>query len=45
MWRVTRGKAWLATLFGNPVILPVTRFAYGRFADMLFAWNKWKGHW
>jgi predicted DCC family thiol-disulfide oxidoreductase YuxK len=45
IWRVTRGQAWLATLFGNPVILPVTRFAYDRFADMLFAWNKWKGHW
>jgi predicted DCC family thiol-disulfide oxidoreductase YuxK len=35
IWRVTRGEAWLATLFGNPVILPVTRFAYDRFADML----------
>lgn len=45
IWRITRGEAWLATLFGNPVILPVTRFAYDRFADLLFAWNKWKGHW
>jgi predicted DCC family thiol-disulfide oxidoreductase YuxK len=25
--------------------LPVTRFAYDRFADLLFAWNKWKGRW
>jgi predicted DCC family thiol-disulfide oxidoreductase YuxK len=26
-------------------VLPVTRFGYDRFADALFAWNKWKGHW
>ena len=45
IWRITPGEAWLATLFGNPVILPVTRFVYDRFADALFAWNKWKGHW
>jgi predicted DCC family thiol-disulfide oxidoreductase YuxK len=30
IWRVTRGQAWLATLFGNPVILQLTRFAYDR---------------
>jgi predicted DCC family thiol-disulfide oxidoreductase YuxK len=45
IWRMTSGEGWLASLFGNPVILPVTRFTYDRFADMLFAWNKWKGHW
>ena len=45
IWRITPGEAWLATLFGNPVILPVTRLVYDRFADALFAWNKWKGHW
>jgi hypothetical protein len=27
------------------VLLPVTRFGYDRFADVLFAWNGWKGHW
>jgi predicted DCC family thiol-disulfide oxidoreductase YuxK len=27
------------------VMLPVTRFGYDRFADLLFAWNKRKGHW
>jgi len=26
-------------------MLPVTRFAYDRFADLLFAWNRRKGHW
>src|SRR5258708_33202834 len=41
MWRVTPGQGWLAALFGNPVMLPVTQFAYDRFADILFAWNKW----
>ena len=45
VWRLTPGEGWLATLFGNPVIRPLTRFGYDRFADMLFAWNKWKGHW
>jgi predicted DCC family thiol-disulfide oxidoreductase YuxK len=24
---------------------PVTRFAYDRFADLLYAWNRRKGHW
>ena len=45
IWRATPGEGWLASLFGNSVVLPVTRFAYDRFADILFAWNKWKGHW
>jgi predicted DCC family thiol-disulfide oxidoreductase YuxK len=45
IWQITPGQGWLASTFGNPVMLPVTRFAYDRFADLLFAWNKWKGHW
>ena len=45
IWRVTRGERWLATLLGNPLTLPITRFVYDRFADLLFAWNKRKGHW
>ena len=45
MWQVTPGEGWLASLFGNRVMQPVTRFAYDRFADVLFAWNRWKGHW
>jgi predicted DCC family thiol-disulfide oxidoreductase YuxK len=45
MWRVTPGEGWLASLFGNPAMLPVTRFVYDRFADILFTWNKWMGHW
>jgi predicted DCC family thiol-disulfide oxidoreductase YuxK len=45
VWRVTPGEGWLATLFGNPIALPLTRFAYNRFADLLYAWNRRKGRW
>ncbi|ESW66751.1 thiol-disulfide oxidoreductase [Mesorhizobium sp. LSJC268A00] len=45
VWRATPGEGWLATLFGNPVALPLTRFAYNRFADLLYAWNRRKGRW
>jgi predicted DCC family thiol-disulfide oxidoreductase YuxK len=44
VWQITPGEGWLATLFGNSVMRPVTRFAYDRFADMLFAWNRWRGN-
>jgi predicted DCC family thiol-disulfide oxidoreductase YuxK len=45
VWRVTPGERWLAALIGNPVMRPVTRFIYDRFADWLYAWNRRKGHW
>ena len=45
VWRLTPGEHWLAALFGNPVMRPVTRFGYDRFADLLYAWNRRKGHW
>ena len=45
IWHVTPGEAWLARLFGNAAVLPLTRFVYDRFADALFAWNRRKGHW
>ena len=45
VWRITKGEGWLSSLFGNRLMLPVTRFSYDRFADVLFAWNKRKGHW
>jgi predicted DCC family thiol-disulfide oxidoreductase YuxK len=45
IWRVTSGEGWIAALLGNRVTLPLTRFAYDRFADLLFAWNKHKGRW
>jgi predicted DCC family thiol-disulfide oxidoreductase YuxK len=45
VWRATPGEAWLASLFGNAATLPLTRFAYDRFADLLYAWNRCKGRW
>ncbi|ESW75400.1 MULTISPECIES: DCC1-like thiol-disulfide oxidoreductase family protein [unclassified Mesorhizobium] len=45
VWRATPGDGWLATLFGNPVALPLTRLAYDRFADLLYVWNRRKGRW
>jgi predicted DCC family thiol-disulfide oxidoreductase YuxK len=45
VWRATPGDRWLASLFGNAVMLPVTRVVYDRFADILYAWNRRKGRW
>ena len=45
VWRLTPGEGWLASLFGNVIALPLTRIAYDRFADLLYAWNRRKGRW
>ena len=45
IWRLTPGAGWLAEVFGNAVMRPVSRFAYNRFADVLYAWNRHKRHW
>jgi predicted DCC family thiol-disulfide oxidoreductase YuxK len=45
VWRLTPGERWLATLFGNPMVRPLTRLVYDRFADLLYAWNRRKGRW
>jgi len=45
VWRLTPGEGWLATLFGNALARPLTRLGYDRFADLLYAWNRRKGHW
>ena len=45
IWQVTPGDAWLARLLGLPLIRPLARIAYDRFADLLYAWNRRKGHW
>src|SRR6202008_4757219 len=39
---ITPGEGSISTLVGNRLALPLTRFFYDRFADLLFAWNKWK---
>lgn len=45
VWAMTPGEGWLAMLFGNAAMLPLTRFGYDRFADLLYAWNRRKGRW
>jgi predicted DCC family thiol-disulfide oxidoreductase YuxK len=45
IWLATPGHAWLGRLIGLPVIHPMARIAYDRFADLLYAWNRRKGHW
>ena len=43
--RAYSGSAWFGRLVGLPVIQPIARFAYDRFADLIYAWNRRKGHW
>ena len=45
LWRITPGQNRLAALMGNAGMLPFTRFCYDRFADVLYAWNRRRGHW
>ena len=45
MWRATPGDGWLAALFGNALVLPLTRLGYDAFAKLLYRWNRAKGHW
>ncbi|RWC87247.1 MAG: DUF393 domain-containing protein [Mesorhizobium sp.] len=45
VWLVTPGEGWLASLFGNRLMLPLTRLAYDHFADLLYGWNRRKGRW
>ena len=45
VWRHTPAERWLAPLAGNPVVRPITRVVYDRFADLLYAWNRRKGRW
>ena len=44
-WQLTPGEGWLAALLGNALVRPITRFAYDRFADLLYAWNRRQGRW
>ncbi len=39
------GEVWLARILSLPIIRPLAHLAYNRFADALFAWNRWRGHW
>jgi predicted DCC family thiol-disulfide oxidoreductase YuxK len=45
IWLRTPGDAWIGRLLGLPVIRRIARTSYDRFADLLYAWNRRKGHW
>jgi predicted DCC family thiol-disulfide oxidoreductase YuxK len=45
IWLATPGQAWLGRLFGLPILRQIAGFAYDRFADLLFAWNRRMGRW
>jgi predicted DCC family thiol-disulfide oxidoreductase YuxK len=45
IWLRTPGDAWFGRLVGLPVVRHISRLAYDRFADLLYAWNRRKGHW
>jgi len=45
VWRATPGHAWLGRILSLPGIVQIARFGYDRFADVLYAWNRAKGHW
>jgi predicted DCC family thiol-disulfide oxidoreductase YuxK len=43
--RRTPGDLWLGRMLGLPILRQITRLGYDRFADLLYAWNRRKGHW
>jgi predicted DCC family thiol-disulfide oxidoreductase YuxK len=45
IWLTTPGHAWFGRLLGLPLIRQIARVGYDRFADLLYAWNRSKGHW
>ena len=45
IWLRTPGEAWIGRTLGLPGIRQIARFGYDRFADLLYAWNRRKGHW
>ena len=45
IWLRTPRDRWLGRMLGSRIMRPVTRVAYDRFADLLYWWNRRKGHW
>jgi predicted DCC family thiol-disulfide oxidoreductase YuxK len=45
IWLRTPDDIWLGRLLGLPVVRPIAGVVYNRFADLLYAWNRWMGHW
>jgi predicted DCC family thiol-disulfide oxidoreductase YuxK len=45
IWLRTPGDAWLGRISELPLTRQIARFVYDRLADLLYAWNRRKGHW
>ena len=45
IWRLMPGTHWLGAFTNLPGIHGMAAFTYDRFADLLYAWNRRKGHW
>ena len=45
IWARTPGDGWMARAAAVPGLRWVARVGYDRFADCLYAWNSWRGHW
>jgi predicted DCC family thiol-disulfide oxidoreductase YuxK len=45
IWLATPGDVWLGRLLSAPVIKQIASVGYNRFADFLYAWNRWRRHW
>jgi predicted DCC family thiol-disulfide oxidoreductase YuxK len=45
IWLRTPGDVWLGKLAGSAVVRPIARVVYDRLADLLYLWNRRKGHW
>lgn len=45
LWQETPGWRWLGRLLSVPGVSVLARWAYNRFADRLYAWNRRKGRW
>jgi predicted DCC family thiol-disulfide oxidoreductase YuxK len=45
IWRRSPGEAWIARILESRLIHPLAQWAYDRFADQLYAWNRRRGHW
>ncbi len=41
----TPGQRWLARVMGLRLMRPLAGWCYNRFARLLYAWNRSKGHW
>jgi predicted DCC family thiol-disulfide oxidoreductase YuxK len=45
IWLLTPGHIWRGRLLACPIIHRLARIGYDRFADLLYGWNRRKGHW